>query len=366
MPDVMEYKCPACGGVMEFDSKTQKMKCPYCDTEMEVEAFREMQEQSAREKASADSTKEDAWQTKENRQWQEGEADGIRIYACESCGGEIAAEESTGATTCPFCGNRVVIKGKFSDDLKPDYIIPFKLDKKAAKNAYYNHLKGKAFLPKVFKDENHIDEIKGVYVPFWLFDVDANADVTYHAESVSVSRRGNKEYTETRHYMVHRAGNMSFDHIPADGSQKMDDSLMEAIEPFDFSQAVPFQTAYLAGYVADRYVVTREECAERAKERVKQSAQDALRQTVAGYSSVIPNKSYVGVERVHSNYVLYPVWLLNTTWKGERFIFAMNGQNGKMVGDLPADNGAFWRFVLLGGAGAGLVINLVMWLIKLL
>ena len=159
---------------------------------------------------------------------------------------------------------------------------------------------------------------------------------------------------------------MSFDHIPADGSKKMEDSLMEAIEPFDFSQAVPFQTAYLAGYVADRYDVTREECIERARERVKHSAEDAMRQTVAGYSSVIPNKSYVGVDRVHSNYVLYPVWLLNTTWKGKRFTFAMNGQNGKMVGDLPADNGAFWRFVLLGGAGAGLVINLIMWLIKLL
>ena len=71
--------------------------------------------------------------------------------------------------------------GQVSGALKPDYVIPFKIDKKAAKEALQRHYKGKKLLPKIFKKENHIDEIKGVYVPFWLFDADADADIRYKA-----------------------------------------------------------------------------------------------------------------------------------------------------------------------------------------
>ncbi|MDY5957612.1 MAG: hypothetical protein SPJ22_10835, partial [Frisingicoccus sp.] len=174
----------------------------------------------------------------------------MRIYSCESCGGEIVADENTGATTCPFCGNRVLMKGQFTGGLKPNFIIPFKLDKKDAKKAYLNHLKGKPFLPKVFKDENHIDEIKGVYVPFWLFDGDVEANISYSAERTSVWESGDTEYTEHEFYMAKRAGSIQYAHIPADGSKKMDDTLMESIEPYDFSEAVDFRTAYLAGFLA--------------------------------------------------------------------------------------------------------------------
>ena len=153
---------------------------------------------------------------------------------------------------------------------RQDYIIPFKLDKKAAKAAYYKHLEKKSFLPKVFSFENHIDEIVGVYVPFWLFDVDAQAYMTYNAERIRTWRQGNKEHTEHEYYHVDRAGGIEFEHVPTDCSRKMDDALMEAIEPYDFKDAVPFQTPYLAGYVADRYDVNMEECMGRATNRIRQ------------------------------------------------------------------------------------------------
>ena len=158
MADMMEYKCPSCGGAMEFDSTTQKMKCPYCDTEMEVAQYQQMQEKAegnagGNQSGDAGGNNEN-WSDMGSNQWMEGETDGIRVYVCQSCGGEIVADANTGATSCPFCGNRVVMKGQFAGDLKPDYIIPFKKDKKAAKAAYFNHLKGKKYLPKVFKKEN--------------------------------------------------------------------------------------------------------------------------------------------------------------------------------------------------------------------
>lgn len=361
MSDIMEYKCPACGGTMEFDSKIQKMKCPYCDTEMSVEEFAQIQQ--GKKSAGGNKESEEIWEAASNGQWKDGEADGIKVYVCESCGGEIVTEESTGATTCPFCGNRVMMKGQFSGDLKPDYIIPFKLDKKDAKEAYYNHLKGKAFLPKVFKSENHIDEIKGVYVPFWLFDVDAKADIRYETEQIRMWESGDTEYTETEFYQVQRAGSIQFQHIPADGSRKMDDTLMEAIEPYDFSEAVPFQPAYLAGYVADRYDVDMEERMQRARERVKQSTEMAFEETVTGYDSVRTDSSDISILNAHYSYTLYPVWLLNTTWKGEKYTFAMNGQTGKLVGDLPADKGAFWRYVVTRGVIIGVIAYILLWVL---
>ena len=266
------------------------------------------------------------------------------VYVCQTCGGEIIADETTSATSCPFCGNPVIFKSRLSGELKPDYIIPFKLDKKAAKEALKKHMSGKKLLPKVFKSENHIDEVKGVYVPFWLFDTDADAEARYRATKTRFWSDGDYDYTETSHFSLLRSGSMGFDHIPVDGSRKMPDDLMESLEPFDFSEAVDFQTAYLSGYLADKYDVPADECNKRANERVKCSSDIALRSTVVGYDSVVPENVSVQFSGGRKHYALYPVWLLNTTWNGNKYTFAMNGQTGKFVGDLPIDKGAYWKY----------------------
>ena len=128
MAGVKEYKCPSCGGVLEFDSTLQKMKCPYCGTELEVEAL------EAYDAHLNDETPDDmTWDSVQGIDWDEEETAGLRTYICESCGGEIMTDESTAASNCPFCGNPVVMMNQFSGQLKPDYVIPFKLDKEAAK-----------------------------------------------------------------------------------------------------------------------------------------------------------------------------------------------------------------------------------------
>ena len=352
MPDLTEYKCPACGGAMEFNSKLQKMKCPYCDTEMEVEEFQELHSQAN----TSDST----------NQWTKKETAGIHIYICESCGGQIAADESTGASSCPFCGSPVIMSGQFSDDLKPDYIIPFKLDKKEAKAAYQKHLQGKNFLPGIFRSENHIDEIKGIYVPFWLFDTDATADMKFNGERIRTWTSGDTEYTEHEFYQAQRTGEIRFSHVPADGSKKMDDILMESIEPYDFSEAVPFQSAYLAGYLANRYDVSAKERLKRARERILRSTEISFEETVQGYHSVTTQDSHITLHNTSSVYALYPVWLLNTTWKNKKYTFAMNGQTGKMVGDLPFDKQAFWKYVATRGVLIGTILSALTCILRLL
>ncbi len=364
MTTLQEYKCPCCGGAIAFDSKLQKMKCPYCDTEFEMETL-----QGYDEELNNAPEENMNWDTAAGSEWQEGEQSGLRSYVCQSCGGEIVGDDTLAASSCPFCGNPIVVMGQFSGDLRPDYVIPFKLDKKAAKEGLKKHLEGKRLLPKVFKNQNHIDEIKGVYVPFWLFDTDADASIRFRATTTRSWSDSSYNYTETSYYMAQRAGSIGFNHVPVDGSSKMADDLMESIEPFDFSEAVPFQTAYLAGYMADKYDVTAEESVERANERVKRSTEDAFATTVTGYDTVTPEHSSVQLHGGTSKYALYPVWLLNTTWKGQQYTFAMNGQTGKFVGDLPVDKRAakLWTVGLAAVCSAAMFgVAKLLWLLGIL
>lgn len=339
MDQLLEYKCPCCGGSIGFDSGSQKLKCPYCDTEFDIDTLKSYDDALKSEKP--DSME---WDDNAERSWNGEEDDGMSVYVCKSCGGEIVCDRTTAATSCPYCGNPVVMTGRLAGDLMPDYIIPFKYDRNAAKAGMMNHLKGKKLLPKVFSDENHIDEIKGIYVPVWLFDTDAEAGIRYRATKIRRWSDSDYDYTETSHFTVIREGSLGFDNVPVDGSTKMDDALMESIEPFNFAEAVDFRTAYLSGYLADRYDVSSEDSKPRANERIKRSTENAFASTVTGYSTVTPESSSVRFNHGRVKYALYPVWLLNTTWKGKKYYFAMNGQTGRFVGDLPVDWGAYWKW----------------------
>lgn len=351
----MEYKCPCCDGAIAFDAGTQRMKCPYCETEFDVETIQDQVE--------ADISPEEAARQQEQEKWQEGE---VSSYVCQSCGGELITDANTAATACPYCGNPVVLARNVSGELKPDCIIPFKLDKEAAVEALKKHLKGKLLLPKMFRNENHIRKIQGVYVPFWLYDATALGNASYHATKVRSWADSRYFYTETSHYQVTRAGDLCFTAVPVDGSSKMNDTLMESLEPYDLSQAEPFNSAFLAGYLADRYDVSAQDCASRANVRMRESTEQALRQTVIGYTTVTGQGSNVNLVDTSARYALYPVWLLHTRYKDKDYLFGMNGQTGKFVGDLPIDWGAFWLWwfivFLITTVLAGLVCLIGMYL----
>ncbi len=361
MNTIQQYKCPCCDGAIEFDTGAQRMVCPFCDTEFEVETLKSYDN----DLSSIGEDKMD-WDSTGGCEWTDGEEEGLRVYICNSCGGEVIGDETLAATACPYCGNPVIMKSQFKGELKPDYVIPFKLDKKAAMEALQRHYKGKILLPKVFKDQNRVEDIKGVYVPVWLFDAKANANIRYKATKTHVWQDSRYIYTKTSHFSAFRSGSLVFEKVPVDGSTKMDDALMESIEPYNFSEAVDFQTAYLSGFLADKYDVGSDDSITRANERIKISTADAFESTVVGYDTVIPADSMVELSEGSAKYALYPVWLLNTSWNGEKYYFAMNGQTGKFVGDLPMDKSAYrkWLFGLAGAISAAcFAISYLMWLL---
>lgn len=357
MSELIQYKCPACGGAISFDSETQTMKCPFCDSELDVAAL-----QAKDEVLNDTDSAEMEWETTPSSEWGEDETNGMRVYVCNSCGGQVIGDETLAATKCPYCDNNVVVVGQFKGDLRPNYIIPFKLSKEDAVAGFKRHLEGKKLLPKVFKEQSHIEEVKGLYVPVWLFDADVDADIRYSATKTNFWSDSNYRYTATSHYSLTRSGNIGFQYVPADGSSKFDDNIMESIEPYDFSGAVDFQTAYLAGYIADRYDVTSEECIARANDRIKNSTVEAFRDTVKGYGSVTTSSSSIKLLNGQCKYALYPVWVLNTKWQDKVYIFAMNGQTGKFVGDLPCDKGAYWRYFAIIAAVCAAIVLLIAYL----
>ena len=198
-----------------------------------------------------------------------------------------------------------------------------------------------------------------------LFDSDADAQLRFTATRTRCWSDSKYDYTETNYSSVRRDGTLGFDAVPVDGSSKIEDDLMESIEPFAMQDAIPFQTAYLAGYVADKYDVSAEDSIERANKRIRRSTEETFQQTVTGYDSVKVDNSSIQLHGGKAKYALFPVWLLSTSWRGENYLFAMNGQTGKFVGDLPVDKGAARKWMLGLTAALSAASYGVMWLLWL-
>ena len=334
----VSYKCPNCSAPLSFLPGNDKVTCEYCGTEFEVKTIEEMfsrQEERAAQEAEA---KEAKWDTEHaGSEFTEDESAYLKTFTCSSCGAELVCDENTIATECCYCGNPTMIPSRFKGMLKPDYVIPFKKTKEEAVEALKKFYEGRKLLPDAFTANNRVEDIQPMYVPFWLFDSEVTASAVFKAENDLVIDTPDAIVTETSVYDVERIGTMKFERIPVDGSEKMDDAYMESIEPFDYSEMVPFTTAYLTGYLADKYDVSAEASVPRADKRVENSAAGVLDETVTGYMRHQMESCAVRKDVGSVKYALYPVWLLNTTYKGIKYTFAMNGQTGKFVGDLPQD-----------------------------
>ncbi len=347
MSSILEYKCPNCASDIKFDPASQNFKCESCDavfTEQELNDIHNFEQNFNETK-----TYSFYGAQKENTDAQAG----VKEYVCHSCAARLTLDETTAASECPYCGSPIIMNQNLAGENTPDCVIPFKLDKKAAGEALKAFCKGKLLLPSNFVDDNKIREMQGVYAPFWLYDCDADGDVLFEATKVRHWSNSDYNFTETRYYNVYRSGNLGFQNIPVDASTKMDDAYMDGVEPYNYSEVTEFNPGYLLGYTAEKYDVSAEESFPRAETRVISSTEDALRDTVIGYTTVSKRMSNISPRDVKFKYALMPVWMLNTKYNGEMYTFAVNGQTGKVSGKLPIDKKKFWLF--FGGIAAAII-----------
>lgn len=368
---VTNYQCPACTGPLHFSSSSGKLECEYCGSAYdvaEIEALYAQKEakaadayQKANEAKEQPSSSREEWDTSGLSSDWGSEGDNLTSYSCPSCGAELICETTTAATACPYCGNPTIVPGQFSGALRPDLIIPFQVDKNAAIQALKAHYKGKHFLPKAFTDENHLQKVQGVYVPFWLFDGVAEGEILCKATRSRSYTSGDYRVTETEHFDVQRSGSLPFGKVPVDASSKMSDDYMDSLEPYDYKGLKDFSTAYLPGFLADKYDVSVDDCRSRADERCENTAEQALRSTIDGYDTCATEKKDIRLHRGKVHYALFPVWVLNTQWKGKSFLFTMNGQTGKLVGNLPVSRGKYWAtFASIAAAASAVGCALMM------
>lgn len=343
----VNYTCPSCNAPLSFKPGASKVSCEYCGAQIDMQAMEEMFAEKEAAAAAAQAAKESKWQTGGSEAWEAEEAAMMTAFTCSSCGAEIVADRNTMATECCYCGNPTMLPNRFEGMARPDLVIPFKKTKEEAVAALKDFYKGKRLLPDAFTANNRVEDIQPMYVPFWLFDVAVEADATYRASNTETTSTADEIITHTSYYRCTRTGQMKFERIPVDGSEKMDDAFMESIEPFDYSELVPFTPAYMTGYLADKYDVDAERAGRRADERLETSAEGKLRETVTGYDHVeIDGGTTVLKEDNAVKYVLAPVWILTTKYEGKPYTFMLNGQTGKMVGSLPIDKGKLMKYTV--------------------
>ncbi len=353
---VIEYKCPCCDAGLEFDGEAQQLKCEYCGNSFEIEVVQAFNDKTSQQE-------EFAWEEPQAQAWTQEEEGKLHAFQCPSCGGEILSDENTAATFCPYCGNPTILPSRLGGGVKPDAVLPFRKSKEDAKTAFLQLCKGKPLLPKEFTQKQQIEKLTGLYVPFWLYDCRGDFSGRYQATRVRTWSDSNYNYTKTSHYLLIRQADGEFVGIPVDGSSKMEDIAMESIEPFDYSQLVDFDMAYLSGYLADKYDVPAEDVGRRIQQRVEATFDQQVRTSMLPYTTAIPTARQLHLKDSRARYALMPVWVLNTRYKDKMYSFVMNGQTGKMTGQLPVcpKRTAAWFAGICAGVTA--LAWLLQWLI---
>lgn len=339
--ETVSYKCISCGSPLVYASDG-KLKCEACDSEYSLETLKEYYE-------SKDGDKEFDWKDyKEGFEKDKAPLENTVVYVCKSCGAEIETDSNTAATHCPYCDNEIILNDRVGSGLRPNGIIPFKVDKKGLENSILEHCKGKRLLPNNFMSMLKIGKIQGVYVPFWLFDATLDGQMQMEGTQTRYYSDSKYDITEVKHYLIDIDGKMSFKKIPVDASIKMDDDLMDSLEPYDYSGIVDFEAAYLSGFLADRFDDDPDNSLPRASKRMINSAEEVfLSHVESGFETVRRKNSNLNIVSPSVRYVMLPVYLLNLSYMGKSYRFAVNGQTGKVVGELPISKFKKYYYLIL-------------------
>lgn len=343
--DAVQYKCPACGGGLKFDAVSQDFLCEYCNSVFKEEDFfhkDSVLENNVSEEASVQSEY----------------GDDAVLYVCPSCGAQVVTDETTVASTCYYCSNPVVLSGKLSGELRPDMIIPFKIDKKGAIDKFREMCGKRKFLPKNFVSESRLEEIKGVYFPYWYIDCISKGDINATSRQVKTWIAGDIKYTETTVRSHFRQGDMQFVNMPEIALNSQSKDIMKYVCPFDSNGFVPFSMSYLSGFFAEKRNVEISQIENEVSKKIKDLSAERLKRSIE-YANVTIKSSAVNTGEISWSYNLLPVWVLNYKHKDKNYIYALNGQTGKVYGELPVSGKKLAALFAGVTAGASLILSLL-------
>ncbi len=354
------YQCPNCNAALEYNNALGKFKCLFCDSEFTEADIKQYFTENESDPLSQENLEAERSAAADETNRQAEEFSGASaLYTCPNCGAGVICDSLTASTRCHFCHTPVILTGRLSGEFKPDMIIPFATTREQAEQAFKEYCKRKILLPNGFSSKAQIQNITPLYVPYWLKSGSVNAYLEAEGKKVRTWRTGDVQHTNTKIYKVIRQADMVFVRVPCDGSKRIDDSLMESIEPFNYQEIKPFSMSYLSGCAAEKYDVAAAQAEERIDQRVAEAALSVLKSDMKGYSSITEQRRNVTYTNKATVYALLPVWFLNYTFKGKDYPFVMNGQTGMRFGILPVS--VLKKFLL--GAGIFVVLAVLFLLI---
>lgn len=337
----IDHKCPNCNASIKYNPKDKNWVCEYCGSKFTLEDLKNNEENFKKTNVNdSKELKKDKENSLENQE--------MDVYHCQDCGAEIIADKNTSATFCVYCKNTAILKSRLSDKFSPSKIIPFAKTKDDAITAFKNVGKGKFLMPKEFSNPKNILELSGIYIPFWLYSCKMKGNVSGNATKVMTWSTYDYIYTKTDTYRVERGGEYNFNNIPVDGSVRFNDAIMNSIEPFNYDELEDFNYSYLSGFLAEKYDVEKNEAKKITIDRAQNSTiNDLISKAHSHYNTFVSNNKNTEIIEENIEYVLLPVWMVNIKYNDKMYTFAMNGQTGKMIGDIPYSKGKLVLFVFV-------------------
>jgi DNA-directed RNA polymerase subunit RPC12/RpoP len=362
---------------MAFDSQTGLLRCQSCGRTDDIEKMTGGHHSHGEGSVSYDMNEEDEAAANsafeyDYRDASQGDAptnhntygdNEAQQYHCNNCGAVLITDINTTATTCSFCGAGVVLGDRLRGDLAPAKVVPFTINKEQAQQAFIKWCKKGRLTPKDFMNADRIKNITGLYVPFWLFDLNGRGEVEATCTRVRTYTMGEYIYTETKYYHVYRKVDLNYQRIPCDASQKMSDAMMDKLEPFQYNDLKDFQMPYLAGYIAEKYDYDDKTLLPRMKDRVDDYVDSYIRSTISGYTTVSYHRKNIDIRQKRADYTLLPVWMVCYDYKKAEHNFAMNGQTGKIVGKPPLSAGKITAWFAGISGGTFLLLRILTYLL---
>ena len=323
---MQKYTCKTCEAELYWDSSVGALKCEYCDSTFSPDEFNDVDVSHQK----GESAEEYHDQTTDD-----SDASELVVYKCTECGAEIVTAKGTVATTCAYCNRAITMSNKMIGNFKPKLLIPFNINKKQAKEIFKKYAKSSFLAPKEFQDDKLLTQMKGLYVPFWLHTFKEDADVQCLCENTTTRRRGDDKVITHYEYQVNMKCKGVFFKLPTDALEKLDNKMMDNVEPFDYANLKEFNPAYMAGFYAEQYTETVDQTFPRAHDRAVESMKREALKSVSEYSSRKIRYFQDDIREHEAEYAMLPIWILNTEYKNQKYTFAINGDTGKITGKIP-------------------------------
>ena len=317
-------KCPNCGGETHYEPKEKKVVCDDCNSKFTAAELRTIIKAASEENRKNNPTGEGTNYL---------EAQG---YTCSQCGATLLVFDETAVTFCNYCGSNALIESKLMRITHPDYIIPFKITKEEAIKNYKKKISHSLFVPKELKSDTVISKFRGIYMPYCVYDIGYDGEVTSTGSVKYLHLFGYDYYHD---YKVDAKIKTNYKGLSYDLASKYYDKYSMSI-PFDFKDIEPFNINYMSGYYADARDVDLDTYDTDAKKIISNDARDKLSlkkgRTFASHGCSVPH-IHMGVKE--RTIGMFPVYFLANVNKEKNIVHyaVVNGQTGKVTMDMPID-----------------------------